>query len=914
MRFLAVGFCCLIVSTTVVSAQDAATLAKSAQAVLKERCFSCHGESGANEGGFNYALNRKRLVHKLVVPGSIDESELYQRVIRVGAGSMPDGGPPLPKTEIETLKKWIESDAPAFGAEVKRPFVSPVDMLAVMLKDLEQANDRDRPFYRYFTLTHLYNAGFEDNELESHRQGLSKLVNSLSWGREVRVPQPIDPTKTILRIDLRHYKWNENEAWSRIVAADPYRVTYTHAAAQTCYLLTKSELPHARADWFVFAASRPPLYNLILGLPDKPDEMLKFEKERLGVDVARNLQDYNGVLRAGFFPSGVSKSIRLIERHGSSYGAYWKSYDFKPVDPKEQPPKRRNLKANPTGPGGPLGFEHDGGEMIFNLPNGLQAYMLTDAAGQQIAKGPTDVVVDKEAVKRGRDPEVVNGVSCMNCHWSGMLNKTDQIREHVLSQPAAYSKEVIEFVTAVYAPKADLNAKLTEDRQRFEAAVRQCGLIGLAKSEPVATLAFQFDEPLDLDLAAAEAGVTPDKLVAALRSNSVLGRELGSLPQGQPVPRDTFLQVFGAVVKELKVGTFLAALSIRPGSVNTTPTLPNTPSTAPPDPPLSPTAKAKQTIQGEWLCTAEEANGQTITNAGIQQRNRRIKISGTSLTMQRTMEKYGTYVGTFEIDAATGQFNWSGKGPAGQPVQWLGIYQLDGDTLKLCYRYNPDGKAVRPTAFKTYAATNSNVALTFKRIVTAEANAQEDGAKAAISLFDGKTLKGWHGNSAHWSVKDGAIVGRIIAPTPGGSFLISDKMYGDFNLRLKFRLVEGNSGVQIRSVEQPKYVVSGPQADIRFSDNFKGLGCLTGERFQPAIIATTTEETKTRLRQAVYPAGWNEMTVSATGQTVVITINEQVTVNVNVDKLPKTGVIALQLHGGGRTTVEFKDIQIDAPK
>lgn len=58
----------------------------------------------------------------------------------------------------------------------------------------------------------------------------------------------------------------------------------------------------------------------------------------------------------------------------------------------------------------------------------------------------------------------------------------------------------------------------------------------------------------------------PDKLVAALRSNAVLSRELGSLPQGQPVPRDTFLQVFGTVVKELKVGTFLAALSIRGNS------------------------------------------------------------------------------------------------------------------------------------------------------------------------------------------------------------------------------------------------------------------------------------------------------------------------------------------------------------
>ena len=339
--------------------------AKRAHAVLKERCYSCHGEGGSIEGGFNYVLNRKRLARELIVPGSSEESRLYERVSK---GEMPPDGDRLPKAEIEVLKTWIEDGAPSFATETKRVFISPPDMLAAMLKDLEKAIDRDRPFLRYFTLTHLYNAGFEDNELESHRQGLSKLINSLSWGREVRVPVPVDASKTILRIDLRHYKWNENDIWTKIIAADPYHVTYSSEVATKCYAYTKCTIPHTRADWFVFAASRPPLYNVILDLPETPKQFLKFEKERLGVDVARNLRDYNDVLRAGFLSSGVSKSNRLIERHVSSYGAYWKSYDFKPGNPTEQPPKRRNLNASPMGPGGPSGFEHDGGEMIFSLP------------------------------------------------------------------------------------------------------------------------------------------------------------------------------------------------------------------------------------------------------------------------------------------------------------------------------------------------------------------------------------------------------------------------------------------------------------------------------------------------------------------------------------------------------------------
>ncbi len=165
-----------------------------------------------------------------------------------------------------------------------------------------------------------------------------------------------------------------------------------------------------------------------------------------------------------------------------------------------------------------------------------------------------------------------------------MLNKTDQIRDHVLAQRTSYSQAAYEFVTAVYVVKAELNAKLKEDRERFETAVKKCGLTSLAKSEPVATLAFQFDEPLDLDLAAAEAGVTTEKLVTALRTNAALGRELGSLPQGQPVPRDTFVQQFGPLVKELKVGTFLAALSI---GGNAVPTIPTRPSTTTPKPPTT---------------------------------------------------------------------------------------------------------------------------------------------------------------------------------------------------------------------------------------------------------------------------------------------------------------------------------------
>jgi hypothetical protein len=52
----------------------------------------------------------------------------------------------------------------------------------------------------------------------SYRHGLSKLVNSLSWGKRIVAPHTVDAERTILRIDLRDYQWNE-KTWDAILVA-----------------------------------------------------------------------------------------------------------------------------------------------------------------------------------------------------------------------------------------------------------------------------------------------------------------------------------------------------------------------------------------------------------------------------------------------------------------------------------------------------------------------------------------------------------------------------------------------------------------------------------------------------------------------------------------------------------------------
>src|SRR5208282_2707299 len=90
---------------------------------------------------------------------------------------------------------------------------------------------------RYFTLAHLANAGLSADEMQSYRHGLSKLVNSLSWGPRVVVPRAVDRSATLFRIDLRDYQWNE-KTWDAVLAANPYSVAPRTVGAE--YLATQT--------------------------------------------------------------------------------------------------------------------------------------------------------------------------------------------------------------------------------------------------------------------------------------------------------------------------------------------------------------------------------------------------------------------------------------------------------------------------------------------------------------------------------------------------------------------------------------------------------------------------------------------------------------------------------------------------
>ena len=519
-------------------AAPSSELALQARRVLEAHCYRCHGRDGMVEGGFNFVLDREQLVSRrgMVVPGNADKSRLFRRVRN---GEMPpDGdGAPLSESDIAALRDWINADAPAFQAPEPPPsFTAYATVLQQIRDDLKELPARDHAFVRYFTITHLRNAGVAEDELQTYRHALAKLVNSLSWDSEITVPQSVDRDRTIFRIDLRHYRWSPG-VWKHLLGQYPYATAGTSGPGQAIRQFTGCEVPAVRADWFVCAASRPPLYYELLQLPRTDREL---ERE-LGLDVSAGIQEER-VARAGFVRSGVSQHNRVIERHKTGYGAFWKSYDF--ADSRD----RHNILEHPLGPGAsPNEFSHDGGEIIFNLPNGLQAYFLVDGAGSRLDRGPAQIVKDP----RQGDGAVVNGISCMSCHVKGIIDKADDVRVHVQQNPGSFRGEA-DRILALYPPRERFAELTARDAERFARAVRQTG-VPASNTDPIVALASRFEWDLDARLAAAELDLPTAEFLKRLDSvPPALARSIGLLKaKGGTIKRQVMENAFADLMREL---------------------------------------------------------------------------------------------------------------------------------------------------------------------------------------------------------------------------------------------------------------------------------------------------------------------------------------------------------------------------
>ncbi len=500
-------------------------------ALLDKNCGECHGSK--SQGGVTDISDLSKLVTaELVVPGSPNRSSLFQSM---KAGRMPPSGA-LAAEDLALVEKWISGGALAGSGGESRTYVGEAEMQKLCAEDLLTTDAGDRPNFRYFSLMHLYDSGATDSTIDLGGQGLNKLMNSLSHAKTVKPLKAINAAKTIFRVDLRDFAWTP-AVWTALTKPYPYLIVPEDGKALGALQHdTQADVPVLRGDWFLATASRAPLYYQLLGVGTNVADLEKV----LGINLDTDIRS-KAVIRAGFNNSTISKENRVIERHDTSNGFLWRSYEF------GTSLKSQDVLANPLGPvasvvaktpdsqgddnglfgfpgfglaphfngisgGGGSGdllgaghvFTEDGGEFIFTMPNGMLGFYL--AAGKNRQR------LNEVPVDPGEE-EIVAGLACMSCHSRGVIQKDDMVAPAAANNAAL--APALALIKQLYVEASAFNGKVTKDSDSYEKKLADAGVDAKAK-DPVFRLAKPYPLRVSLAQAAAELGVEAAELSDAL--------------------------------------------------------------------------------------------------------------------------------------------------------------------------------------------------------------------------------------------------------------------------------------------------------------------------------------------------------------------------------------------------------------
>lgn len=210
---------------------------------------------------------------------------------------------------------------------------------------------------------------------------------------------------------------------------------------------------------------------------------------------------------------------------------------------------------------------------------------------------------------------------------------------------------------------------------------------------------------------------------------------------------------------------------------------------------------------------------------------------------------------------------------------------------------------------------------------------EPDDNAGFVSIFDGKSLKDWDGDTKFWRVENGEIIGETTAENvvKVNNFLIwRGGKVRDFELKIDFKINGTNSGIQYRSAELPdvgKWVLKGDQADIEFANGYTGniheergrtghvvlsrRGEVTRVSDGPKFKTLATIGDATLLKGIVNINGWNKYHIIARGPVIMQIINGQL-MSVVIDEDSKNfvpeGLVGFQMHVGPPFKVQYRNI------
>jgi len=529
------------------SGGDEIALARAqAENILAANCGQCHGSALTPleaSGGMNYIADIDKLVEEgKIVPLSSATSRIVQRMKE---GSMPpfSTGRTVSEDDIETVANFIDEETfwPDLGGGNRNcadQIFSFDELYAAVARDIATLDEDDALTTRYISLTNRFSAGVcSDTALDRDRQAMFKMVNALSTETTVEPPLPINTEKTIYRINLEDYGWDDaitvvnadgvaedfTDSWEAIAAANPYAVPFQGDDADDAVEDSGSLFPVMLADSMLDVATIGNLYYALIDV-DVQDTLDNFILNDLAINVVDNLADEDQV-RAGTTKSRISRQDRVVQRDDINIrsGVLWQSFDF-------ENDQNESIFENP------FDFAEGGTEAIFTLPNGMLGFIIADADGLIVED--SDILLDTNQANF----RAVTSISCSNCHARGLLPVVDEVREIAIANAlnSGLNNDEVEQLRSVY-PEAEEFLRIVErDSEQFYRNALAQADVDLDGGDAVSSVFFRFDQDMRLNDAAGDLGLTPAQLT---RNLQLINPALTVLDNGV-LDRDDFTQFY----------------------------------------------------------------------------------------------------------------------------------------------------------------------------------------------------------------------------------------------------------------------------------------------------------------------------------------------------------------------------------
>lgn len=339
-----------------------------------------------------------------------------------------------------------------------------------------------------------------------------------------RVAEKIRKTKIVKEYDNRgFYVTKEKEYFVEGEAVE--KVELAHAPwlegkdiVALC-LAVQSDFPILRGDWFVSNALINPAYSRFLGIQNIQDihRIARFRND--DVDLAEK-----GIVTES---QEVALHMRAARRTPTSSGYYWDTFDyFHSID-------ENDLLTDL------LKEKRDAGEIIFTLPNTLQAYALVDGKDKVIDFADPNVAIDTQTIWRNK--LVWSGVSCITCHTKGIKTVTDEVRLLARPNVALLVKKKKDFEAVVQLYSTPIDEAIQKDQAVYSRAIKLStgGLTAEVNAANVQRFFVGYlQNSITLEIAAMEIGQTPDAIIKMIERLEQPDHTLTQLYARRPVRRD----------------------------------------------------------------------------------------------------------------------------------------------------------------------------------------------------------------------------------------------------------------------------------------------------------------------------------------------------------------------------------------